>query len=226
MVLEKTLQSPLDIKEIKPVNPKGNQPLIFIGKTDAEAEAPKLWPPDTKTWLIRKDPDAGKDWGQEEKGVTQNKMVGIINSVDMSLSKFQETSEGQGSPVCSSCGWRQSETTWQLNNNITTLPSLSFFSLNYFSSFLLPPSSSLPLFHFPQIQIINVKKNFCFLNISQYGQLSLPYCQKSLKFPEVSLTHSFFWPCGAACGISVPWPGTQGLKPSQHSEGHPWWLSS
>ena len=91
MVLEKTLQSPLDIKEIKPVNPKGNQPLIFIGKTDTEAEAPKLWPPDTKSWLIRKDPDAGKDWGQEEKGVTQNKMVGIINSVDMSLSKFQET---------------------------------------------------------------------------------------------------------------------------------------
>ena len=91
VVLEKTLQSPLDIKEIKPVNPKGNQPLIYIGKTDAEAEAPKLWPPDAKSWLIRKDPDAGKDRGQEEKGMTQNEMVGIIDSVDMSLSKFQET---------------------------------------------------------------------------------------------------------------------------------------
>ena len=68
MVLEKTLESPLDSKEIKPVNLKGNQPWIFIGRTDAEAEFPILWPPDAKSELIRKDPDAGKDWGQEEKG--------------------------------------------------------------------------------------------------------------------------------------------------------------
>ena len=70
VVLEKTLESPLDSKELKPVNPKGNQPWIFIGRTDAEAEAPILCPPDAKSWLIGKDPDAGKDWGQEEKGVT------------------------------------------------------------------------------------------------------------------------------------------------------------
>ena len=69
VVLEKTLESPLDCKEIKPVNPKGNQPRIFIGRTDAEAEAPILWPPDAKSWLIRKDP--GKDWRQEEKGTTE-----------------------------------------------------------------------------------------------------------------------------------------------------------
>ena len=69
-VLEKTLESPLDSKEIKPVNPKGNQAWIFVGRTDAEAEAPILCPPDAKSWLIGKDPDAGKDWGQEEKGVT------------------------------------------------------------------------------------------------------------------------------------------------------------
>ena len=67
----KTLESPLDSNEIKPVNPKRNQPWIFIGRTDAEAEAAILWPPDTKSWLIRKDPDAGKDWGQEEKGMTE-----------------------------------------------------------------------------------------------------------------------------------------------------------
>ena len=76
VVLEKTLESPLDFKEVKPVNPKGNQSWIFIGRTDAEAEAPILWPPDTKNWLIGKDSDAGKDWGQEEKGMTENEMVG------------------------------------------------------------------------------------------------------------------------------------------------------
>ena len=68
--------SPLDCKEVKPVNPKGNQSWIFIGRTDAEAETPILWPPDAKNWLIGKDPDAGKDWGQEEKGLTEDEMVG------------------------------------------------------------------------------------------------------------------------------------------------------
>ena len=73
-VLEKTLESPLDSKEIKPVNHKGNQPWIFVGRTDAEA--PKLWPADVKNWLMRKDSDAGKDWRQEEKGMTDHEMVG------------------------------------------------------------------------------------------------------------------------------------------------------
>ena len=74
-VLEKTLESPLDCKEIQPVHPKGNQSWIFIGRTDAEAEAPILCAPDMKNWLIGKDPDAGKDWGQEEKGTTEDEMV-------------------------------------------------------------------------------------------------------------------------------------------------------
>ena len=76
VVLEKTLESPLDWKEIKLVNPKGNQSWIFIGKTDAEAEAPILWPPDVKNWLIWRDPDAGKDWRWEKKGITEDEMVG------------------------------------------------------------------------------------------------------------------------------------------------------
>ena len=75
MVLEKTPESPLDCKEIKSVNPKGNQSWIFIGMTDAEAEAPILWPRDVKSWLVGKDPDAGKDWGQEEKKVAEDEMV-------------------------------------------------------------------------------------------------------------------------------------------------------
>ena len=89
-MLEKTIESPLDSKDIKPANPKGNQSWIFIGRTDAEAESPILWPPDAKIWPIRKDPDAGKDWGQEEKWATENEMFGITNSVDMSLSKLWE----------------------------------------------------------------------------------------------------------------------------------------
>ena len=76
VVLEKTLESPLDCKEIQPVHPKGNQSFIFIGRTDAEAETPILWPHDTKNWLIGKDPDAVKDWRQEEKGMTEDEMVG------------------------------------------------------------------------------------------------------------------------------------------------------
>ena len=76
MVLEKTLESPLDCKEIQPVHPKGDQSWVYIGRTDVEAETPILWPPDMKSWLIGKDPDAGKDWRQEEKGTTEDEMVG------------------------------------------------------------------------------------------------------------------------------------------------------
>ena len=76
VMLEKTLESPLDSKEIKPVNPKGNESWIFIARSDAEAEAPILWPPDVKSWLVEKDPDAGKDWRWEKKGTTEDEMVG------------------------------------------------------------------------------------------------------------------------------------------------------
>ena len=75
MVLEKTLESPLDCKEIKPVHPKGNQSWVFIGSTEAEAETPLLWPPDEKNWLTGKDPDVGKDQRREEKGTTEDEMV-------------------------------------------------------------------------------------------------------------------------------------------------------
>ena len=82
MVLEKILESPLDSKEIKPVNSKGNQPWILIGGTDAEAETPILWPPDAKSQLIRKDPNAGKGWVPEEKGATENEVVGWHHQLD------------------------------------------------------------------------------------------------------------------------------------------------
>ena len=82
VVLEKTVESPLDCKEIKPVNPKGNWSWIFIGRTDAEAEAPLLWPPVAKIWFIEKHPDAGIDWRQEEKGMTEDEMVGWHHWLD------------------------------------------------------------------------------------------------------------------------------------------------
>ena len=86
---EKTLESPLDSKEIKPVNPKGNERWIFIGRTNAEA--PVLWPPDAKSWLTGKDPDAGQGWRREEKGTTEDEMLdGITDSKDLSWNKLQE----------------------------------------------------------------------------------------------------------------------------------------
>ena len=89
------LESPLDSKEMKPVNPKGNQPWIFTGRTDAEIEAPILWPPDVKSRLIGKNPDTGKDWGQEEKGETEDEMVGWHHwLMDMNVNKLQEIVKG------------------------------------------------------------------------------------------------------------------------------------
>ena len=91
VVLEKTLESPLDCKEIQPIHPKGDQSWIFIGRTDAEAETLILRPPDAKNWLTGKDPDAGRDWGQEEKGTTEVRWLDhITDSMDMSLRELRE----------------------------------------------------------------------------------------------------------------------------------------
>ena len=101
VVLEKTLESPLGCKEIKPVNPNRNWSWIFIARTDAEDEAPILWPSDEKNWLTRKDPDAGKDWGQEEKGITEDEMVGWHHWIDgQELEQALGVGEGQGGLAC------------------------------------------------------------------------------------------------------------------------------
>ena len=118
MVSEKTFESPLDCKETKLVNPKVNQSWIFIGRTDAEAEAQILWPPDVKSGLFRKDP-AGKDWRQEEKGMTEDKMVGWHHWLDgHEFEQAPGDGEGQGSlACCSPWGQKELDTTEQLNNS-------------------------------------------------------------------------------------------------------------
>ena len=101
-MLEKTLESPLDCKEIKAVNPKGNQPSIFIGRTNAEAETPVLWPRDVKNWLTGKKPDAGKDWRQE-KGMTEDEMVGWHHRLDgHEFEQTPEVGDEHGGLVCCS----------------------------------------------------------------------------------------------------------------------------
>ena len=117
VVLEKTLESPLDSKEIQPVHPKRDQSWVFIARTDVEAETSILWPPNAKSWLIGKDPDAGKDWGQEEKGMTEDEMVGLHHWLDgHGFEWTPEVGDGQGGlACCSSWGLKESDMTEQLN---------------------------------------------------------------------------------------------------------------
>ena len=153
MVLEKTLESPLDCKEIKPVNPKGNQSWIFIGRTDAEAEAPILWPSDVKKWLTGKDSDAGKDSWQEEKGTIQDEMVGWHHRLH--THEFEQAlgdGEGQWNLACRSpWGCKESDMTEQLNwTEIDQLPRTSCSVLlqvqllkNTLSGYFLHPRFSI-----------------------------------------------------------------------------------
>ena len=118
VVLEKTLESPLDWKKIKPVHPKEKQPWISSGRTDAEAETPILWPPDAKNWLIWKDPDAGKDWRQEEKGTTEDELVGWHHWHDgHEFEQAPGVGDGQGGlACCSPWSHKELDTTEQLND--------------------------------------------------------------------------------------------------------------
>jgi len=135
VVLEKTFGSPLDSKEIKPVHPKGNQPWIFIGRTEAEAETLILWPPDAKSQLIGKDPDAGKNRRQEEKGTTEDEIVGWHHWLnEHEFERAPGVGDGQESLVCCSPGGRKESdmTEWLNNYNsfVTLCPIVSKLMLN------------------------------------------------------------------------------------------------
>ena len=156
MLLSCGVGSPLDCKEIKPVNPKGNKPWIFIRKTDTEAEAPMLCSPDAKSQLIRKDPDVGKDWRQERKGTTEEEMVGWHHWLNGH--EFEQAlgdGEGQGSLVCySPWGCKESDTTEQLNwfNEYSkvvgyTQISLAFLYTNNWKTEKLRQADSILLSH-------------------------------------------------------------------------------
>ena len=136
LVLAKTHKNPLDGKEIKSVNTKGNKPWIFIGSTDAEAESPILWPPEVKNWLIGKDPDAGKDWRQEEKRATEDEIVGWHHQLKgLESGKTPGDSKVNGSLVCCTLwGCKESNTTEWLNNQRTE--AVRFLSLKWEESAL------------------------------------------------------------------------------------------
>ena len=142
VVLEKTLESPLDCKEIQPVHLKGDQSWVFIGRTDVEADTPILWPPDAKSWLIWKDPDAGEDWGKEEKGMTEHEMVGChywLNGHGFGWTPG--ISDGQGGlACCGSWGRKESDTTKQLN-----LTELNYIRPGLLSHTTWVPIPTLPL---------------------------------------------------------------------------------
>ena len=137
LVLEKTPASPLDSKESKPVNLKGNQPWIFIWRTDAEIEVPILWPPGAKNWLTGKDPDAGKDWRQEEKGMTEDEMVGWHHWLDgHEFEQALGVGDGQGSlACCSPWGHKELDMTERLNGT-EGYPEIKFASICYKCYFL------------------------------------------------------------------------------------------
>ena len=128
VVLEKTLESPLDCKEIQPVPPKGEQSWVFTARTDAEAETPILWPPHAKSWLIGKDSYAGRDWGQEEKGTTEDEMAGWYHRLDgVEFEWTPGVGDGQGGLVCCDSWGRKSGTWW---SNWTELNWIEWLTLS------------------------------------------------------------------------------------------------
>ena len=181
VVLEKTLESPSDCKEIQSVHPKGDQSWIFIGRTDVEAEAPILWPPDGKSWLIGKDPDAGKDVGQEEKGITEDEMIGWHHWLNgHGFGWTLRVGDGQGGLVCcGSWGHKESDTTaTELNWMYKTWTFAKGIKFSVFSRHLW-----LICYNFPSSRVLMWEldyqeawalKNWCIQDAATTGALQFP----------------------------------------------------
>ena len=137
VVLEKTLESPLDCKDIQPVHPEGDQPWDFFGRNDAKAETPVLWPPHEKSWLVGKDSDATRDWGQEEKGTTEDEMAGWHHWLDECESEWTlGVGDGQGGlACCDSWGGKESDMTERLNWTELNCSVVSYKSVDIFFGF-------------------------------------------------------------------------------------------
>ena len=185
VVLEKTLESPLNSMEFKPVNPKGNLSWRHIGRSDAKAEAPKLRPPNAKSQLIGKDPDAGKDWRQEEKGMTEDELIGCYHRFNVhEFEQTQGNSEGQGSWCAAVHGVSKSQT-W-LSSQTTT-----FFPLLFSLSLLLSLSLSLSLYIYILLYISLVCiyiYTHTHIHIYTYTHISF-FCLSHLK---ISCWHHYF----------------------------------
>ena len=214
VVLEKTLGSPLDCKEIKSVNPKGNQSWIFIGRTDDihwRTETPILWPPDAKNWLIGKDPDARKDWRQEEKGMTEHEMVGWHHRLNRWVWATLGAGDGQRSlACCSPWGRKESDTTERLNwTELKTLPgSFRFWGKHGAICWVLSKLLALlvPSFH---VRLCDIPSNSV---ISLWSSLSGGCCDKKPI------------PCENHCGTGNEWwcpTGFQGLRSRAVPNAHP-----
>ena len=212
VVLEKTLESPLGCKEIQPVHPKGDQSWVFIGRTGVEAETPIFWSSDAKSWLIGKDPDAGKDWGQEEKETTEDEMVGWHHRLNgYGFGWTPGVGDGQGGlACCGSWGRKESDTTERLN--WTALPFLSFivpilaWNIPLISLIFLKRSLVFPILLFPLFLCIVHLKRLSYLYFLFSGTLHsvgyifpfllclllLFFSQLFIRPPQTTFLHFFF----------------------------------
>ena len=183
VVLEKTLESPLDCKEIQPVHSEGDQSWVFIGRTDAKAETPILWPPHVKSWLTGEDPDAGRDWGQEEKGMTEDKMAGWHHRLDGHESEWTPgVGDGQGGlACCSSWGRKESDTTERLHWTELIPISCHF----YLSTYPYPSVCSFFLLDWAEEESLFLLKAGPPLSL---GRETLPLLRQS--FPTLSISPS------------------------------------
>ena len=192
VVLEKTLESPLDCKEIQPVHSEGDQPWVFSGRNDAKAETPVLWPPHEKSWLIGKDSDAGRDWGQEEKGMTEDEMAGWHHRLDgHEFGWTLGVGDGQGGLACCD-SWGHKSRTW-LSHWTELISNLVLFQNNRSLQTKLVEVMEFQLSFFKSSKIILWK---CFIqHASKFGKLSSGHrtgkYQFAFKFQRKAMLKNF-----------------------------------